>query len=145
MFLEHLEGIQSLVKKQHNGPWLMTLIDFMMLTVLLLSFLLQGTIGNFMQFPSGITERVVTDMTDLTDYAVGVKLRTQISSGDVDVLKKLAAVSSQLNVGKVGDKVVSASNFYFIIQFHSFSLSHTFISMELTFDKFFVLIAEVPL
>ena len=98
-----------------------------------------------MQFPSGITERVVTDMTDLTDYAVGVKLRTQISSGDVDVLKKLAAVSSQLNVGKVGDKVVSASNFYFIIQFHSFSLSHTFISMLLTFDKFFVLIAEVPL
>ena len=145
MFLEHLEGIQSLVKKQHNGPWLMTLIDFMMLTVLLLSFLLQGTICTFMQFPSGITERVVTDMTDLTDYAVGVKLRTQISSGDVDVLKKLAAVSSQLNVGKVGDKVVSASNFYFIIQFHSFSLSHTFISMELTFDKFFVLIAEVPL
>jgi len=28
MFLEHLEGIQSLVKKQYNGPWLMTLIDF---------------------------------------------------------------------------------------------------------------------
>ena len=108
----------------------MTLIDFMMLTVLLLSFLLQGTICNFMQFPSGITERVVTDMTDLTDYAVGVKLRTQISSGDVDVLKKLAAVSSQLNVGKVGDKVVSASNFYFIIQFHSSSLSHAFVGAD---------------
>jgi hypothetical protein len=41
----------------------------------------------FMQFPS---------VSDLTEYAV-------------DVLKKLAAVSSQLNVGKVGDKVVSAS------------------------------------
>ena len=131
MFLEHLEGIQSLVKKQHNGPWLMTLIDFMMLTVLLLSFLLQGTICNFMQFPSGITERVVTDMTDLTEYAAGVKLRTQNScSSDVDVLKKLAAVSSQLNVGKVGDKVVSASNFYFIIQFHSSSLSHAFVGAD---------------
>ena len=130
MFLEHLEGIQSLVKKQHNGPWLMTLIDFMMLTVLL-SFLLQGTICNFMQFPSGITERVVTDMTDLTEYAAGVKLRTQNScSSDVDVLKKLAAVSSQLNAGKVGDKVVSASNFYFIIQFHSSSLSHAFVGAD---------------
>jgi hypothetical protein len=41
--------------------------------------------------------------------------------------------------------VVSASNFYFIIQFHSSSLSHAFVSMELTFDKFCVLIAEVPL
>jgi hypothetical protein len=130
MFLEHLEGIQSLVKKQHNGPWLMTLIDFMMLTVLL-SFLLQGTICNFMQFPSGITERVVTDMTDLTEYAAGVKLRTQNScSSDVDVLKKLAAVSSQLNACKVGDKVVSASNFYFIIQFHSSSLSHAFVGAD---------------
>jgi len=30
----------------------------------------------------------------------------------------------------VGDKVVSASNFYFIIQFHSSSLSHAFVGAD---------------
>lgn len=85
---------------------------------------MQGTIRAFMEFPSGsITERVVTDMSDLTEYAVDDKQKTQNSgSRDVDVLKKLAIVLSQLNVGKVGDKVVSASNFYFIIGFHSSAL-----------------------
>ncbi|KAG2548684.1 hypothetical protein PVAP13_9KG211085 [Panicum virgatum] len=107
-----------------------------------------GTICTFMQFPSGITERVVTDMTDLTDYAVGVKLRTQISSGDVDVLKKLAAVSSQLNVGKVGDKV--KSHFEMLVSIHHIFLVRTayrvscslimdtssFLSLKDTFDHF---------
>lgn len=52
-----------------------------------------------MQFPSGsFTERVVTD-----------QLGTLNSGSDLDMLKKLAAVSCQLNVGKVADKVVSSS------------------------------------
>ena len=65
-----------------------------------------------MQFPSGsFTERVVTDATDdLTNYTITNQLGTLYSGyGDLDMLKKLAAVSSQLNVGKVADKVVSAS------------------------------------
>ncbi|PVH31778.1 hypothetical protein PAHAL_9G230700 [Panicum hallii] len=108
-----------------------------------------GTICTFMQFPSGITERVVTDMTDLTDYAVGVKLTTQNScSGDVDVLKKLAVVSSQLNVGKVGDKVKSHSEM--LVSIHHMFLVRTayrvscslimdtssFLSLKGTFDHF---------
>lgn len=66
-----------------------------------------------MQFPSGsFTERVVTDATDdLTNYTITDQLGTLYSgSGYLDMLKKLVAVSSQLNVGKVADKVVSASN-----------------------------------
>jgi len=108
-----------------------------------------GTICNFMQFPSGITERVVTDMTDLTEYAAGVKLRTQNScSSDVDVLKKLAAVSSQLNAGKVGDKVKSRSEM--LVSIHHMFLVRTayrvscslimdtssFLSLKDTFDHF---------
>jgi midasin len=62
-----------------------------------------------MQFPSGsFTERVVTDVTDdLTNYTITGQLGTLNScSGDVDMLKKLAAMSSQLNVCKVAGKVV---------------------------------------
>ncbi|CAL4925261.1 unnamed protein product [Urochloa decumbens] len=107
-----------------------------------------GTICAFMQFPSGsITERVVTDMTDLTECAVDDQQRTQNSSGDVDVLKKLA-MSSQLNVGKVGDKVksysemlVSIHHIFLVRTAYRVSCSHimdksSYLSLKDTFDHF---------
>ncbi|RCV42665.1 hypothetical protein SETIT_9G233700v2 [Setaria italica] len=74
-----------------------------------------GTVCAFMQFPS---------VSDLTEYAVDDKLRSQYNgSGNVDVLKKLAAVSSQLNVGKVGDKVKSHSEM--LVSIHHMLLVRT--------------------
>nr|CAB3494534.1 unnamed protein product [Digitaria exilis] len=109
-----------------------------------------GTIVAVMEFPSGsITERFVTDMTDVTEYAVDDKLKTQNSgSRDVDVLKKLAIVSSQLNVGKVGDKVKSHSEM--LVSIHHMVLvrtayhvscslimdSSSYLSLKETFDHF---------
>jgi len=104
-----------------------------------------------MQFPSGsFTKRVVTDATDdLTNYTI---ITNQLGtlyggSGDLDMLKKLAAVSSQLNVGKVTDKVVSAS----ILVAYSMSLASLIIIIYMDLflwswlsAMFCVLIAEVP-
>lgn len=72
---------------------------------------LQGAIFAFMQFPSAsVTGRVLVGVPDLTKYSMGDQLETHYCEfRDVDILKKLAAVSSQLNVGKVADKVVSGS------------------------------------
>lgn len=80
-------------------------------------FFLQDIVYAFMQFPSGsITGRVVSDsdITDLSSYAIDNG--QYCSFDDVDVLKKLATVSSQLNVGKV-DKEVSAFKFLLFILF----------------------------
>ncbi|KAF8672677.1 hypothetical protein HU200_049372 [Digitaria exilis] len=89
------------------------------------------------------------DMTDVTEYAVDDKLKTQNSgSRDVDVLKKLAIVSSQLNVGKVGDKVKSHSEM--LVSIHHMVLvrtayhvscslimdSSSYLSLKETFDHF---------
>ena len=92
-----------------------------------------------MQFPSGsFTERVVTDATDdLTNYTITNQLGTLYSGyGDLDMLKKLAAVSSQLNVGKVADKVVSASISSCLFNAISFfNYIYEFISLELAFSN----------
>lgn len=103
-----------------------------------------------MQFPSGsFTKRVVTDTTDdLTNYTITNQLGTLYGgSGALDMLKKLAAVSSQLNVGKVTDKVVSAS----ILVAYSMSLASLIIIIYMDLflwswlsAMFCVLIAEVP-
>jgi len=94
-----------------------------------------------MQFPSGsFTERVVTDATDdLTNYTITNQLGTLYSGyGDLDMLKKLAAVSSQLNFGKVADKVVSASISSCLFNAISFfNYIYEFISLELAFSNVF--------
>jgi len=91
-----------------------------------------------MQFPSGsFTKRVVTDTTDdLTNSTITNQLGTLYGgSGDLDMLKKLAAVSSQLNVGKVTDKVKSQSEV--LVSVHHISLVRTAdcVSSSLVMDK----------
>jgi midasin len=70
---------------------------------------LQETIYAFMQFPSGsISGRIICDMTDSTNYEIDDDPPRQYSNFDaVEMLKKLADVSTQMDFGKVGDKVVS--------------------------------------
>ncbi|AQK86708.1 ribosome export associated1 [Zea mays] len=97
-----------------------------------------GAIYAFMQFPSGsFTERVVTDVTDdLTNYTITGQLGTLNScSGDVDMLKKLAAMSSQLNVCKVAGKVKSLSEM--LASVHHIFLVRTAdcVSCSLVMDK----------
>ncbi|TVU30479.1 hypothetical protein EJB05_22106, partial [Eragrostis curvula] len=108
-----------------------------------------GTIYAFMQFPSGsVTGRVISDRTDLTNYGTNDQTGQYSKFGDVDILKKLAAVSSQVNVGKVADKVKSHSEM--LISIHHISLVRatygvscslildkaTYLSMKDTFDHF---------
>ncbi|KAJ1295332.1 hypothetical protein BS78_01G216000 [Paspalum vaginatum] len=109
-----------------------------------------GAIYAFMQFPSGyITKRIVTDAADLTKHAISDQLGTlYIGSEDVDILKKLAAVSSQLNAGEVSDKVKSQAEM--LVSIHHVSLVRTtdcvncslimdrssYLSLKATFDQF---------
>ncbi|GJN20772.1 hypothetical protein PR202_gb08190 [Eleusine coracana subsp. coracana] len=95
------------------------------------------TVYAFMQFPSGsVTGRVVSDsdITDLMNYAIDDRPGRYCNFHDVDILKKLAAVSSQLNVGKV-DKVKSHSEM--LISIHHISLVRTTycVSCSLIMDK----------
>lgn len=109
-----------------------------------------GAIFAFMQFPSAsVTGRVLVGVPDLTKYSMGDQLETHYCEfRDVDILKKLAAVSSQLNVGKVADKV--RSNSQMLVSFHHINLVRTtyrvccslnmdkasYLSFKDTFDHF---------
>ncbi|XP_062201313.1 midasin-like isoform X2 [Phragmites australis] len=85
-----------------------------------------GTICAFMQFPSG----------SITKYAIDDQRGTQYSVfGYVDMLKKLAAVSSQLNVGKVADKVKSNSEMLALIHRISLVRITYCVSCSLIMDK----------
>ncbi|KAL6842329.1 hypothetical protein ACP4OV_027756 [Aristida adscensionis] len=96
-----------------------------------------GTIYAFMQFPSGsITRRVINDMTDISNYSIDGQPGFQSSdSDDFDILKKLAGVSSQLNICKVEDKVKSYSEM--LVSIHHISLVRTAccVSNSLIMDK----------
>ncbi|KAL6643149.1 hypothetical protein ACP70R_021330 [Stipagrostis hirtigluma subsp. patula] len=93
-----------------------------------------GTIYAFMQFPSGsITGTVITDMTELSNYAIDGQPGTQYS--DSDVLKKLVGMSSQLNVGRVAEKVKSYSEMQFSIQHISLVRTAYCVSCSLIMDK----------
>ncbi len=73
-----------------------------------------------MQFPSGsATGNVSVDMPDLTKYVNDDQLEIRYNEvSDLAMLKKLAAVSSQLHVGEVADKLVSEMEvFPFLFQF----------------------------
>ncbi|KQJ96949.1 midasin [Brachypodium distachyon] len=84
-----------------------------------------GAIFGFMQFPNGyVTGMALVGVPDSTKYSIGDQLETQYCEfGDVDVLKKLALVSSQLNVGEVADKARSHSQM--LVSFHHISLVRT--------------------
>ncbi|EEC67090.1 hypothetical protein OsI_33882 [Oryza sativa Indica Group] len=109
-----------------------------------------GAIFAIMQFPSGsATGNVSVDMPDLTKYVNDDQLEIRYNEvSDLAMLKKLAAVSSQLHVGEVADKLRSHSQM--LVSIHHISLVRTtyrvcyslildktsYLSLKETFDQF---------
>ncbi|KAG8091817.1 hypothetical protein GUJ93_ZPchr0012g21118 [Zizania palustris] len=109
-----------------------------------------GVIFAIMQFPSGSTTgNVSVDMPDLMKYESDDRLEIHYSElNDLAMLKKLAAVSSQLNVGELADKLRSHSQM--LVSVHHISLVRTtyrvcyshimdktsYLSLKETFDHF---------
>uniref|UniRef100_A0A0E0BB98 Midasin n=1 Tax=Oryza glumipatula TaxID=40148 RepID=A0A0E0BB98_9ORYZ len=109
-----------------------------------------GAIFAIMQFPSGsATGNVSVDMPDLTKYVNDDQLEIRYNEvSDLAMLKKLAAVSSQLHVGEVADKLKSHSQM--LVSIHHISLVRTtyrvcyslildktsYLSLKETFDQF---------
>uniref|UniRef100_A0A0D9XKA7 Midasin n=1 Tax=Leersia perrieri TaxID=77586 RepID=A0A0D9XKA7_9ORYZ len=84
-----------------------------------------GAVFALMQFPSvSVTANVSVDMPDLTKYGSDDQLGIRYSeANDLAMLKKLAAVSSQLNAGEVADKLRSHSQM--LVSIHHISLVRT--------------------
>uniref|UniRef100_J3N351 Midasin n=1 Tax=Oryza brachyantha TaxID=4533 RepID=J3N351_ORYBR len=109
-----------------------------------------GAIFAIMQFPSAsVTGSVSVDMRDLTKYGIDNQLEIRYSEvNDLTMLKKLVAVSSQLNVAEVVDKLRSHSQM--LVSIHHISLVRTtyrvgyslildktsYLSLKETFDQF---------
>ncbi|KAF0928097.1 hypothetical protein E2562_037875 [Oryza meyeriana var. granulata] len=109
-----------------------------------------GAIFAIMQFPSGsATGNVSVDMPELTKYGSDDQLEIRYSEvNDLAMLKKLSAVSSQLNVGEVADKLRSHSQM--LVSIYHISLVRTtyrvcyslildktsYLSLKGTFDQF---------
>uniref|UniRef100_A0A0E0M8B9 Midasin n=1 Tax=Oryza punctata TaxID=4537 RepID=A0A0E0M8B9_ORYPU len=112
-----------------------------------------GAIFAIMQFPSGSATGIVSvDMPDLTKYVNDDQLEIRYNEvSDLAMLKKLAAVSSQLHVGEVADKLsLQRSHSQMLVSIHHISLVRTtyrvcyslildkisYLSLKETFDQF---------